>query len=131
MMSLKERADDVAMAKVDVEKLVRVVNEAVAAIALSTSLPTQEVLEILESIHVEMVSELKPKLMTLEPKPGRVVDAAKLSHAIEKAIAAISWATDLHTDEITTIFSEQPGASVEDVASRLHEQSRVDRADYA
>lgn len=129
MKSSMDYAEDVALDKVDVEKLVRVVNEAVTAISVSTSLSADEVLEILESINVEMVRELEPALMALG-KTGKTIDAAKLSRAIGKAIASISWATDLHTDEITTIFSKQPGASVEDVVDRLHAQSRKDRADF-
>lgn len=128
MRSLKEQAEDRALDRVDMEKLVRVVNEAVAAIAVSTSLPAHEVLGILESIHVEMVGDIKAALMAMGEKK---MDVAKLSRAIEKAIASISHATDLDTNEITTIFSKKPGASVEDVVCRLHEQSRVDRAGYA
>lgn len=132
MMSLKERADDMVLDRMDVEKLVRVVNEAVATIATSTSLPANEVLEILESIHVEMVGELTMALKAMgNTRTERAVDTEKLSRAIEKAIAMISNATDLDTDEITTIFSTKPGASVEDVVYRLHEQSRIDRANYA
>lgn len=131
MMSPREQAEDMAMARIDVEKLVRVVNEAVAAVAVSANLPASEVLDILENIHVEMVGELETTLMSMGEKRKGKVDTAKLSRAIEKAIASISWATDLDTDEITTIFSKKPGASVEDVAHRLHEKSRVDRADYA
>lgn len=132
MVSPREQAEDMALDRVDVEKLVRVVNEAVALVAVSTSLPTHEVLDILESIHVEMVGELKTALMAMgNERVSKGMDAAKMSRAIERAIASISYATDLDTDEITTIFSKKPGASVEDVVYRLHEQSRVDRAGYA
>ena len=131
MMSPKEQAEDMVLDRVDVEKLVRVVNEAVSAIAVSTNLPADEVLDILESIHVEMVSELKTALKAMSDERARKVDAVKMSRAIEKAIASISHATDLDTDEITTIFSKKPGASVEDVVHRLHEQSRADRGSYA
>lgn len=131
MMSPREQAEDMALDRVDVEKLVRVVNDAVAAIAVSTNLPANEVLDILENVHVEMVSELETTLMAMAEKRTDKVDVAKMSRAIEKAIASISHATDLDTDEITTIFSKKPGASVEDVVCRLHEQSRVDRAGYA
>lgn len=131
MKSPREQAEDMAQDRVDVEKLARVVNEAVAAIAVSTNLPASEVLDILESIHVEMVGELETTLMAMGEKRAGKVDVAKMSRAIEKAIASISHATDLDTDEITTVFSKKPGASVEDVVSRLHEKSRADRGNYA
>ncbi len=132
MRSLREQAEDMAMDRVDMEKLVRVVSEAVTAVAISTNLPADDVLDILENIHVEMVGQLKTVLMRMgDDRVSQGMDAKKMSRAIEKAIASISWATDLDTDEITTIFSTKPGASMEDVVYRLHAQSRLDRAGYA
>jgi len=63
-------------------------------------------------------------------EPVRRVGSAKLSWEMEKAIKAISAATDLNTDEITTIFSKKTGASIGDVAYRLHRQSAHDRVSF-
>jgi len=100
--------------------------------AASTSLQPSEALDILENIHVEMVGGIRDAIYALEndKESVRRVDPEKLSWEIEKAIGAISVATDLDTDEITTIFSDKPGASLADVSYRLHVQSAHDRASF-
>ena len=101
--------------------------------ATSTNLRPNEVLSILENIQVKMVGELRDAVEEIEDidiVESNRVDPEKLSWEIERVIEAISFATDLNTEEITTIFSNKPGASVADVSYRLHKQSAHDRASF-
>ena len=86
------------------------------------------------AIRVERVGELKHVVEELQDdvhnEPVRRVGPATLSLEIEKTIEAISKATDLDTDEITTIFSNNPNATLADIAYRLHIQSAHDRASF-
>ena len=124
-MMMTQQSERMAFEKMDVERLEKFVNETVLTMAASTNLQTDEALDILENIHVEMVGELKGAVEALGNKKEMVkrLDPAKLTWEIEKAIEAISVATDLDTDEITTIFSKKPGASLADVSYRLHAES--------
>ena len=110
------------------------VNRIVSTMAISTNLHPSEVLDILECVKVEMLSELRYEIEVLEDdfnnEPVRRVGSAKLSWEMEKAIKAIAFATDLSTDEITTIFSQKTGASLTDVAYRLRRQSAHDRLSF-
>ena len=128
------QSEKMVFEKIHIEKLEIFVNETVSKMAASTSLQPSEALTILESIHVEMVGELKSAVEALQDdvhnEPVRCVGPATLSLEIEKAIEAISKATDLDTDEITTIFSSNPGASLAEIAYRLHVQSAHDRASF-
>jgi len=131
-MMMTQESDRETFEKMDIESLENFVNETVSTMAASTSLQPSEALDILENIQVEMVSELKGEVEALGNVKEVVkrVDPAKLSWEIEKAIEAISIATDLNTDEITTIFSMKPGASLADVSYRLHVRSRHDRMSF-
>ncbi len=131
-MMMTQESDRDAFEKMDIESLEKFVNETVSTMAASTSLQPSEALDILENIRVEMLSELKGEVEALGNVKEVVkrVDPAKLSWEIEKAIEAISIATDLNTDEITTIFSMKPGASLSDVSYRLHVQSGHDRMSF-
>lgn len=131
-MMMTQESDRDAFEKMDIESLEKFVNETVSTMAASTSLQPSEALDILENIQVEMLSELKGEVEALGNVKEVVkrVDPAKLSWEIEKAIEAISIATDLNTDEITTIFSMKPGASLSDVSYRLHVQSVHDRMSF-
>ena len=124
-------AKNLATEKMDIKQLEKFLNETVSEMAASMNLKQEEALKILESIHVEMVGELREAVKTVgNVKDMELVDSEKLSLEIEKAIAAISNATDLDTDEITTIFSKNPGASIADITSRLHVKSKLDRIDW-
>ena len=124
-------AKNLATGRVDIERLEQFLNETVSEMAASTNLKPEEALEILENVHVEMVGELREAVETVgNVKNMKLVDTEKLSQEIEKAIAAISNATDLDTDEITTIFSKNPGASLADISYKLHEKSKLDRIDW-
>jgi len=127
-MMTKQQSERWAFEKMDIKKLIKFVDQTVSTMAASTNLQPGEALNILENIQVEMVGELRNAVNAL----GEVsfVDPAKLSMEIEKAIAAISVATDLNTEEITTIFSSKPGASLGDVTYRLHRQSAHDRESF-
>lgn len=114
--------------KQNIEKLGAVVNEAITSISVASDLSTMEVLNLLEKVHVEMVSELKGAVETLEDRGElKRVDPEKLSKAIEKAIDAISNATDLDTDQITEIFAAQPDASVDNIVHRLRVKGAANR----
>ncbi|MBI3903028.1 MAG: hypothetical protein HY306_08855 [Nitrosomonadales bacterium] len=110
--------------EMDIARLEEFVNGTVQAMAVSTSLKAEEVLDILENIQVEMVGELRVAVEVLDnTKVLTRVDSRKLAQEIEKTIEAISNATALDTDEITEIFSDKPGASLADVTLRLHQKS--------
>jgi hypothetical protein len=131
-MLMEKDPERMAFEKMDVERLEKFVGETVMTMAASTCIRPEEVLDILESIRVEMVGELKGAVETLgkDREAVKRMDSAKLCWEIEKAIEAISVATDLDTDEITTIFSSKPGANLADVAFRLHAQSAQNRATF-
>jgi sugar phosphate isomerase/epimerase len=100
--------------------------------ASSSNLELKEALDILENIHVEMIRELNSEVSAIvnHSETGKYINPLTLAMEIEKAIKAISFATDLNTEEITTIFSLRPGASLEDVSYRLHRQSAHDRFSF-
>lgn len=127
-MMTKQQAERWAYERMDFKKLNKFVDQTISALATSTNLQPSEALNILENIHVEMVGELRSVVTALGD--DKRVDPAKLSLEIEKAIAAISVATDLSTDEITTIFSSKLGASLAEVSYRLHRQSAHDRVSF-
>ncbi len=98
-------AEEEALEKEDVKKLVNVVEESLERIAKLTKLPVQEVLHIIEE-----------------------VDVAELTYATQEAIKKISNATDLHRADIIAIFKENRAATVDHVVHRLREESHIHRA---
>jgi hypothetical protein len=134
IMGTAQQPDSLDFEKMYVDSLEKFVTQVISIMAASTNLDQREALDILECIQVEMLGELKSKVEVLEDdfnnEPVRRVGSAKLSWEMEKAIKAISAATDLNTDEITTIFSRKTGASVADVAYRLRRQSAHDRVSF-
>ena len=98
-------AEEAALEKEDVKKLVSVVEESLERIAMLTKLPVQEVLHIVEE-----------------------VDVAQLTHATQEAIKKISHATDLHRADIVAIFKEDRNATIASVVQRLREESHIHRA---
>jgi hypothetical protein len=117
--------------KMDMEKLATVINEAITAISSKTSLPENEVLDILEKVRVDMVGNLKKAIQALEER-GEIpnVDPGRLGMAIEEAIEAISAATDLNTDEITEVLTWVEGASFDHIVYSLRTRSRIGRSDH-
>lgn len=115
--------------QMDAEHFRDFMRDQVSAMASSVSLSQQEALEILKNIRVEMVGELRVAVKQLEGqrKGYHQVDSEKLSAEIQKLIAAVSEATSLDTQEITDVFTKQPGASLEDLSSRMHERSKEHR----
>jgi uncharacterized hydantoinase/oxoprolinase family protein len=114
--------------KRDIEKLGNVIKEAVMSISNASSLSADEVLDLLEKVHVEMVRELQGRVESLEDRGEiRRVDPVTLSNAIEEAIEVIATATDLDTEEITDIFTAEPGASVDNIVHRLRAKSTHNR----
>jgi hypothetical protein len=112
----------------DIQKLGNVVNDAIVSISDSSGLSPSETLVLLEKVHVEFVSQLKDTVEALEDSGElRRVDPVKLSKAIEESIAAICNATALDTYEITKIFTEEPGASVDSIVHRMRARSSSDR----
>lgn len=121
--------DDLAFEKANFGKLEKTVNEAITGVSALTGLPVNEVLEVMGSIRVEMVGEIRGAIDALgNLNAVKHADAAKLSKAIEWAIESVANATDLDTDEITYIFTKRPGADMEDIVSRLYAKSKTDRA---
>jgi hypothetical protein len=120
--------------KMYIESLEKFVTKVVSTMATSISLQPSEALNLLEGIHVEMLGELNYKIEAIKNNSNNAnvkhIGAEKLSWEIEKAIKAISVATDLNTDEITSIFSNTPDASLEDVSYRLRRQSAHDRFSF-
>jgi len=133
-MMTEEQFERMTFEKLAIEKLEEYIKKIVSRLAAETWLDPDEALAILENIHVEMLSELKSAVETFEDDANnqtiRRIGSLKLSWEIEKAIEAISNATDLNTEEITTIFSDKPGSTLADIAFRLHKQSAHDRASF-
>ncbi len=90
--------------EVDMEKLGKVVTDAIGSIAEATGLSSDEVLKVIEEVNV-----------------GTLKDATR------QAMRKISVATDLDTEEITDIFTESTTATLDDIVTRLHEKSKADR----
>lgn len=118
--------------QMDIERLEKFVNETLSNMASSSKLELREALDILENIHVKMIWELNSEVNAIvnNSEASKYINPAKLASEIEKVIKTISFATDLNTEEITTIFSSKPGASLEDVSYRLHKQSAHDRVSF-
>lgn len=131
-MMTNPQSEREAFEKMDVERLEQFLNETVTAMATATNLKPNEALDILEHVHVGMVGELSSTVKALceEMETAKRVDSDKLSWSIEKAIEAISTATDLDTDDITSIFCKEPGASIADVSGRLHKESAYQRTRF-
>jgi hypothetical protein len=134
IMGTAQKPESLDYERMYVDSLERFVTKVISMMAASTNLAPGEALDILECVQVELLGQLKSKVEVLEDdfnnEPVRRVGSAKLSWEIEKAIKAISVATDLTTDEITTIFSRKTGASIADVAYRLRRQSAHDRVSF-
>jgi len=132
MAKLTQYEERMAYEQMDIERLEKFVNEIVSKMASSSQLELREALDILENIHVHMIRELNSEVKAIVnmSEASKYMNPATLALEIEKAIKAISFATDLNTEEITTIFSLKPGASLEDVSYRLHRQSAHDRLSF-
>ena len=108
---------DLAAEQVDIERLRKVVAGAFGAIAKATGLSENEVLHVIEDIHVDMLEDVL--------KEGVNVDVLKT--AIQEAIKQISLATALDTQQITDIFSAKKNTNLDDIVRRLHDRSQANR----
>ena len=97
-------AEEEAAEQEIIKKLGKVIEEAFESVAKLTKLPLQEVLHIIEE-----------------------VDVARLTQATQEAIKKIAHATDLDRAKIIAIFTANRAAGIDDIANRLHEQSKLDR----
>jgi hypothetical protein len=97
-------AEEEAAEQVDIKKLAKLIEEAFESVAKLTKLPPQEVLHIIEEVDVD-----------------------QLTRATGEAIKKISYATDLDRAKIVAVFTANKAADIHDIASRLHERSKVDR----
>ncbi len=93
--------------RVDMEKLGKVVGEALESIRRMSKRPPLEVMRNFADI-----------------------DDAELQHATREAFKQIFTATDLDRDQITDILKTYPDASMIDIVDRLREQSKVKRATW-
>lgn len=115
-----KNAAELAADQVDIEKLTKIVAEAFGAIANATGLSEKEVLHVIEDTHVEMLKDVL--------KDGINMDALK--EGIQEAIKNISLATGLDTEQITDIFTAKKNTNLEDIVSRLHDESQVNREKF-
>lgn len=111
--------------QIDLEKLRVVLDEATERIATGAGFSKTEALEILEKVRVEMIGEIKRALEALDN--GAIVkqtDEARLVKAVGQAIASICNATNLDTDEVTSILTEEVGAPMDTLVHRLRAKTR-------
>ena len=112
----------------DVFKLKNLLEGAIASVSNTTRLARQDIVELIEHMHVDRVSELQPAIMEME-RFGPL--AGPLATGLAGMIRDLSVATDLDTDEITAVLSESEQASLDDLVSRLREKSRNNRWNLA
>jgi hypothetical protein len=102
----RERIDSVAEQET-LQKLAKVVHEAFEAVGRISPLPVHEVMSDIEAI-----------------------DGAELKKVAREANKKISEATDLDTARIAEVFKANAVAGVENIANRLHEESRIHRGRF-
>ena len=115
----------VILGKMDIEKLGMIVNESIKAFSITTHLAQNEVVEILGKIHVEMLNEVQAAVENLKGIEG--IDTVRITVAVEETIKAIAATTNLDTDTISKILTEENGSSVEDIVHRLHKRNQDTR----
>ncbi len=112
----------------DVSKLHDLLDESISFVSEATHLAREDIVDLLEHMHVERVADLKPTIMEMSQFGGI---AEPLSDGIAGMIHNLAEATDLDTDEITSVFCEKCDAGLDDVVSRLREKSRSNRWNLA
>ncbi len=119
-----------AMERQDMEKLEKVIKEAISSVSSSTGLSESEVMDVFWNVRVQMTSELRSAISSLQQQGViKQTDPVKLALAMEHAIRMIAEATDLNTDELTDMFTRLKGASWEKFIARIRTKSRMDRMD--
>ncbi len=119
-----------AMEREDIEKLEKVLKDAISHVCSSTGLSESEAMDVLWNVRVELSSQLKGAIESLQRQSViKQTDSAKLATALEGAIRMISDATDLNTDEITDMFTRLKGANWDKIVARIRTKSRMDRFD--
>ncbi len=113
---------------VDVSKLHDLLDESISLVADATHLAREDIVDLLEHMHVDRVADLKPTIMGMSQFDGI---AEPLSDGIAGMIHNLAEATDLDTDEITSVFCEKSDAGLDDVVTRLREKSRSNRWNLA
>ena len=111
--------------QIDLEKLRAVLDAAIDRVAKASGFSKMEALEVLERVRVEMIGEIKRALEALDN--GALVqhtDEAQLVKSVGQAIASICNATNLDTDEVTTILTEEVGAPTDTLVHRLRAKTR-------
>ena len=109
--------------KINIEKLGMVINGSIKAVSVMNNITRSEVVGILEKIYVTTIDEVQKAVENLEDIEG--IDVVRLTVGIEETIKAISGITNLGIGEITETFAKKKGATVEDIANRLHAKSKV------
>lgn len=109
--------------KINIEKLGMVINGSIKAISVMNNITKNEVVGILGKIYVTTIDEVQKAVENLEDIEG--IDVVRLTVGIEETIKAISGITNLGTGEITETFAKKKGATVEDIANRLHAKSKA------
>ena len=104
----------------DIQKLTVVVTEAIERIASSSGLSEEKVLKILEAYSVAEIREGKIN-------GEAAFKASAFNKALDKAVKSISYATGLNSVEISSVFNEIRGSSLDNVVRRLREKSKQNR----
>ena len=122
-------AEELAGEQDDIKKLTKIVEDAFGAIANVTGLSDKEVLRVMEDLHVDMLKDVLNEGIHADTlKEG--VDMEVLEKGIQDAIKVISLATDLHTQQISDIFTEKKNTNINDIVNRLHNNSQSNREKF-
>jgi restriction endonuclease len=107
--------------KIDLETLEMIVKELIKAFSVTTRLAQHSVVDILGKIKVDVLDEVQAKVENLQGLED--IDTVRVVVAVEETLKAIAATTSLDTDVISQILTEIKGASVENIALRLHLKS--------
>jgi hypothetical protein len=72
-----------------------------------------------------MLNEVQAAVENLKGIEG--IDTVRITVAVEETIKAIAATTNLDTDTISKILTEENGSSVEDIVHRLHKRNQDTR----
>ena len=107
-----------SLERTNVEKLGMIVNGSITAVSVMNNITKNDVVRILEKIHVTTIGEVQKAVENIEGI--EYFDVVRLAVGIEETIKAIAGITNLDTGEITETFAKKKGASVGDIVNRLH-----------
>ena len=91
----------------DIEQLKKFVAFQLDELAKNTDLTVKELMEIMEEVNI-----------------------VKLSQATGEAMRKISYAVDLTPAQIEEVFTDHRDATLDDIVSRLHEKSLINRSKF-